>query len=84
MTSLRTESPSTLTTRYAGFKSIGRSTHNGSQRPRRVVEPFNDYKRRHPDEVFASRCRSQHSEHMSEFDRYNTLDYPDKGDELER
>ena len=39
-----------------------------------VVELFNDYKRRHPDEVLASQLRSPHSEHMSEFDRYNTLD----------
>ena len=48
------------------------------------VELFNDYKRRHPDEVLASQGRSQHSEHMSEFDRYNNLDDLDKGDELER
>ena len=36
-TPLRTESPSssTLTTRCAGLKRIGRSNHNGLQRPRR-------------------------------------------------
>ena len=53
-----------------------------------VVELFNDYKRRHPDEVLPSQGRSQHSEHMSEFDRYNILDDLlddlDKGDELGR
>ena len=48
------------------------------------MELFNDYKRRHPDEVLASQSRGQHSENMSEFDRYNTLDDPDKGGELER
>ena len=48
------------------------------------MELFNDYKRRHPDEAFVSQGRSQHSEHMSEFGRYNTLDDPNKGDELER
>ena len=34
--------------------------------------------------VLASQCRSQHNEHMSKYDRYNTLDDLDKGDELER
>ena len=47
-----------------------------------VVELFNDYKRRHPDEVLASPGRSQHSNYMREFDRYNTLTTPIKATSL--
>ena len=69
MTPLRTEpsSSSIFTTRCGGLKSIGRRTNNGLRRSA-VVQLFNDYKRRHPDEVLASTCRGPHSARTSAFD----------------
>ena len=50
-----------------------------------VIEEYNKYKRRHSDELVGSRIDSGALQHLSKFDRYNTLeDDPFNGDELDR